>query len=110
MTHMKLAVSIPEELYKVTGAIARRLGISRAQVYERALADFAKREDNQILIALNKMHGEETRHEINPIIRAAAERILFEELGPSLEAVGAEAMPSPAPSASRSSAHPAEKT
>ena len=106
---MKGAVTIPEELYKVTGTIARRLGISRTRLYEKALVDFANRQDNQIMNALNKMHGEESPREINPLIRAAAEQILTEELGPATEPVGADANPLPKPPSPSESTRPADK-
>jgi len=105
---MKHGVTIPKELHRVTGAIARRLGISRTRVYETAAADLAQREDNQILIALNKVRDEETRHEIHPIIKAAAEQFLFEELEPALEAAGGS--PRPAHAGPGPSTHPTKKT
>lgn len=109
MTTMKHGVTIPRELYRVTGAIARRLGISRTRVYEKASADLVKREDNQILIALNKVRDEQTRHEIHPIIKAAAEQFLFDELELALEAAGGGESTRPARPVPKPSTHPAEK-
>ena len=107
---MKHGVTISRELHRVTGAIARRLGISRTRVYEKASADLAKREDNQILIALNKVRDEETRHEIHPIIRAAAEQFLFDELEPVLQAAGGGDNPPSTRPAPKPSTHPTDKT
>ncbi|MBL8291104.1 MAG: hypothetical protein JNN08_04670 [Bryobacterales bacterium] len=44
---MKTAVSLPDELFRVAETTARRLRVSRSELYARALAEFLKgqRED-----------------------------------------------------------------
>ena len=37
---MKTAISIPDELYKAGERVAKRLGLSRSALYQRALARF----------------------------------------------------------------------
>jgi predicted transcriptional regulator len=42
---MKTAVSIPDELFRKADELARRLGKSRSQVYQEALAEYLLRRD-----------------------------------------------------------------
>jgi metal-responsive CopG/Arc/MetJ family transcriptional regulator len=39
---MKTAVSLPDELFRVAEATARRLRVSRSELYARAIAEFLK--------------------------------------------------------------------
>jgi predicted transcriptional regulator len=41
---MKTAVSLPDELFRQAEAAARRLGISRSQLYAKAVAEFLDRQ------------------------------------------------------------------
>ena len=42
---MKTAISIPDELFRKADELARRLGKSRSQVYQEALAEYLLRRD-----------------------------------------------------------------
>jgi predicted transcriptional regulator len=42
---MKTAISIPDELFHKADELARRLGKSRSQVYQEALAEYLLRRD-----------------------------------------------------------------
>lgn len=42
---MKTAVSIPDELFRKADELARRLGKSRSQIYQEALAEYLLRRD-----------------------------------------------------------------
>jgi predicted transcriptional regulator len=42
---MKTAVSIPDELFRRADELARRVGKSRSQVYQEALAEYLLRRD-----------------------------------------------------------------
>ncbi len=44
---MKTAVSLPDELFRQAEASARRLRVSRSQLYAKAIADFLRRQDDQ---------------------------------------------------------------
>lgn len=48
---MKVAVSIPDDVFSQGEAIARRLSLSRSKLYARALEEFAKRHDPAALTA-----------------------------------------------------------
>ena len=53
---MKIALSIPDDVFKRGERLARRLHTSRSQLYTRALADFVvQHEDDQITSAMNEV-------------------------------------------------------
>jgi predicted transcriptional regulator len=52
----KISVSLPEALLTQVDALATRLGLSRSEVYERALTDFLLRQsDDAVAAALNRL-------------------------------------------------------
>jgi len=51
---VKTAVSIPDELFRHAEALAKRLGKTRSQIYEEALAEYvARREPRAVTAALD---------------------------------------------------------
>ncbi len=57
---MKTAISLPDALFKSGDTLAKRLGVSRSELYARALADFvAKHRANQVTQRLNAVYAEE---------------------------------------------------
>jgi hypothetical protein len=55
---MKTAISIPDELFKAADSLANKLGISRSQLYQRAIHQYMNRlGQNSITEALNKVYG-----------------------------------------------------
>jgi metal-responsive CopG/Arc/MetJ family transcriptional regulator len=55
---MKTAVSLPDELFRVAEATARRLRVSRSELYARAIADFVKaQQENSITERLNHLYS-----------------------------------------------------
>ena len=42
MSSMKTAISIPDPLFDAADSLARRLGVSRSELYARAVAAFVK--------------------------------------------------------------------
>jgi metal-responsive CopG/Arc/MetJ family transcriptional regulator len=56
---MKTAVSLPDELFRVAEAAARRLRVSRSQLYARAIAEFLKgQQENSITERLNGVYSQ----------------------------------------------------
>lgn len=56
---MKTAVSIPDKLFQRAEEIARRLGKSRSEIYQEALADYvARREPNAVTVSLDEVVAE----------------------------------------------------
>ena len=59
---MKTAISIRDELFRAAEQAAKRLGISRSELYQRALAAFLKGiSDPLVTEALDKVYGKEPR-------------------------------------------------
>ncbi len=42
---MKTAISVPDELFARADRLAQKLGVSRSEIYSRALAEFLARRD-----------------------------------------------------------------
>jgi metal-responsive CopG/Arc/MetJ family transcriptional regulator len=57
---MKVALSIPDDLFRAGEALSKRSGLSRSRLYASALADFlAKHEGRQVTERLNALYAEE---------------------------------------------------
>jgi len=66
-THgMKTAISIPDPLFDAAG----RLGMSRSQLYAKALAEYvAKHRDDQVTEALNRVYAKYSST-LDPVLAA----------------------------------------
>jgi metal-responsive CopG/Arc/MetJ family transcriptional regulator len=57
---MKTAISLPDRLFSSADALARRLGMSRSQLYATALAEYlAKHQAAKVTERLNSVYGSE---------------------------------------------------
>ncbi|MGH7561524.1 MAG: ChpI protein [Gemmatimonadales bacterium] len=57
---MKTAISLPDALFRSGDALAKRLGVSRSELYARALAEFlAKHKAERITQRLNTVYATE---------------------------------------------------
>lgn len=76
---MKVAVSIPDELFESAETVGKRLGLSRSRLYATALADFlAKHRGRKVTDRLNAVYGaEESR--LEPKVRRLQGRSLRRE-------------------------------
>jgi hypothetical protein len=55
---MKTAISIPDRVFESAEKLAARLGVSRSQLYARALANFVeKHREDLITSRLNEIYG-----------------------------------------------------
>lgn len=56
---MKTAISIPDELFRAADQAAKRLGLSRSQLYQRAIVLFLERQGDRVVTeALNDVYSE----------------------------------------------------
>ena len=61
---MKTAISIEENLFREAEAWARKLGVSRSQLFARAVAEYVRRRENEELLRrLNEAHADEPDEE-----------------------------------------------
>lgn len=64
---MKTAISIPDDLFDSAEGTARRLGMSRSELYARALREYlAEHGAEGITDRLNEIHGGESGSGLDP--------------------------------------------
>lgn len=75
---MKTAISIPDPLFREAERLARRMGLSRSEVFQRAVAGFVRAHgDAEITEALNRVYAEDPKAgRLDPVL----ERLQFEAL------------------------------
>lgn len=57
---MKVALSIPDELFEAAESVAKRLGVSRSRLYATALAEFvAKQQGRKVTDRLDAVYSAE---------------------------------------------------
>jgi len=57
---MKTAISLPDSVFDAAELIAQRLGVSRSELYVKALNDYIKKYNkDQMLAQLNEVYAEE---------------------------------------------------
>ena len=57
---MKTAISIPDNLFKAAEDLATRLGISRSQLYQRAVEHFLKTQGHDVIReSLDEIYGDD---------------------------------------------------
>ena len=73
---MKVALSIPNELFEAAETVSKRLGVSRSRLYSTALAEFlAKHRGRKVTDRLNTVYGaDESR--VDPSVRRLQRRSL----------------------------------
>ena len=73
---MKTAISIPDEIFKKAERLCRRLGISRSQLYSKAVQEYVnRRRPESITEAMNRV-VEEVGPSEDEFVSAVAYRVL----------------------------------
>lgn len=76
---MKTAVSVPDPVFQAGERLAQRLGISRSQLYSKALREYVERHDEEeITRRLNEVYANESS-EPDPVITKIAAQSLPKE-------------------------------
>ena len=58
---MKTAISIPDQVFEAAETLAHRLGVSRSELYAKAVEDFIKQHRNQgVTEILNEVYSAES--------------------------------------------------
>ena len=66
---MKTAISIPDPLFRAADRLARRLGVSRSQVFQRAVSAYLKaHEDANVTDALNVIYDKDHDIGLDPLL------------------------------------------
>ena len=73
---MKVALSIPDDLFESAETLSKRLGVSRSRLYATALADYvAKHRGRKTTERLNAVYASEATG-LDPALRGAQRRSL----------------------------------
>lgn len=73
---MKVALSIPDELFESAETLSKRLGVSRSRLYATALADFvAKHQSRKVTARLDAVYATDDSR-LEPTIRRLQARSL----------------------------------
>jgi len=65
---MKTAISLPDSVFEEAEALAQQLGLSRSELYTKALETYLKKYNrNQILYQLNQVYSKESS-ELDPVV------------------------------------------
>ncbi|MEH1770826.1 CopG family ribbon-helix-helix protein [Nostoc sp.] len=65
---MKTAISLPDSIFEEAEALARELGVSRSELYTKALKAYLRKHNrNQMLNQLNIVYSEESS-ELDPVL------------------------------------------
>ncbi len=76
---MKTAISIPDEIYHSADQFAKRLGISRSELYSKAVSNYINANKNEAVTkALDQIYAKENS-EIDPVINLMQLRSLRKE-------------------------------
>lgn len=65
---MKTAISIPDPVFKSAESLAKRLGVSRSELYSKAVSEYVSRHHkSEITRRLNEIYATE-RSELDPVV------------------------------------------
>jgi predicted transcriptional regulator len=74
---MKTAISIPDPLFAAADELARRLGLSRSELYQRAIASYLERHDDAMVTdRLDRVYGGDDRGTLDPVLDQLQRRSL----------------------------------
>lgn len=73
---MKTAISLPDALFESADALADRLGVSRSELYARAVAEYVAKHEHATLTAkLDQVYADQPSR-LEPTLRRAQARAL----------------------------------
>lgn len=66
---VKTAISIPDDLYRTAERVAKRLGMSRSELYRRALGAFLQELNDKIVTeALDEIYEAQSESRVDPAL------------------------------------------
>jgi len=76
---MKTAVSIPDKIFRAADRLAKRMGLSRSELYARALAALVRQEDeSEVTAQLNRIYST-SDSALDPALAALPGKVLEKE-------------------------------
>jgi len=77
---MKTAISIPDKLFRSADSLAKRLGISRSELYATAITEFlSKHQGRRVTAKLDAIYAEEESSLSPNLIQLQAKSLAHEE-------------------------------
>lgn len=77
---MKTAISIPDDLFEAADKMAKKLKISRSELYQRAVTHFLQQQGSDIVReSLDRVYSKKSNRGLDPLVRAISEQIIMEE-------------------------------
>jgi metal-responsive CopG/Arc/MetJ family transcriptional regulator len=77
---MKTAISIPDKVFRSADALAKRLGVSRSELYSTAIAEFlSKHQGRHVTAHLDAVYAEEDSSLSPNIMRLQVQSLTREE-------------------------------
>jgi metal-responsive CopG/Arc/MetJ family transcriptional regulator len=77
---MKTAISLPDALFKAGDLLAKKLGVSRSELYARALEEYVvKHRADRVTERLNAVYAVEESHMDPALVRAQARSLAADE-------------------------------
>jgi len=78
---MKTAISIPDSIFQAAERFAKQLGISRSELFQRAVKAFLQdHRQDEVTEVLNKVYGQgRERAELDPILKQLQEASIARE-------------------------------
>ena len=77
---MKTAISIPDDLFQAAEKTARKLKISRSELYQRAITHFLQQYGSDIVReSLDRVYSKKRNRGLDPMIRAISEQMIMDE-------------------------------
>jgi len=73
---MKTAISLPDDVFSLADHLAKRLKVTRSELYRRALSEYVARHSSDVVTeTLDRLCGE-LKGEADPFVSEAARRVL----------------------------------
>ena len=77
---MKTAISIPDKVFRSADSLAKRLGISRSELYATAITEFmSKHQGRHVTVRLDAVYAEEDSSLSHNLIQLQAKSLAREE-------------------------------
>jgi len=77
---MKTAISIPDSIFSQAEKLARHLGITRSELYKRAIEQFLKEKDTkEMMLKLNEIYGHTKSNVDKEFIQAQLKSLSLEK-------------------------------
>lgn len=77
---MKTAISIPDPIFKTAERLAKRLGLSRSELYVRAISSYVEKHKSQkVTELLNDVYDDSDNHGLEDAFKRAQMRAIDKE-------------------------------